>query len=74
MKRNKATVLKKYPNSYCIRLSDGTGYIVWPQRRCPPLGQETVGIGFGKTARNAWKSALETIKTLPSTVERGGES
>ena len=47
--------------AFCVRLSDGSGYIVWPRKEVGPRGGEMAAIGFGKTAAQAWKSAMETV-------------
>jgi len=51
----------RYRDAYCVKLNDGTGYIVWPQHRVPPRGQVMCAIGLGNSAQLAWKSAWQTI-------------
>lgn len=51
----KSSVRKVLPESFCVRLSDGSGYIVWPTK-IRPRGSEPVACGFGRTARQAWES------------------
>ena len=53
--RPKSRVLRKLPNSFCVKLDDGTGYIVWPGP-IQPRGFEQGAIGLGKNAHQAWDS------------------
>lgn len=54
-KRPREVIRRSLPDAYCVRLNDGSGYIVWPGK-CKPRGFERPAIGFGKTAREAWES------------------
>lgn len=53
--RRKLKVIRSFPDAYCVRMNDGSGYIVWPGK-VQPRGFERCAIGFGKTARDAWAS------------------
>lgn len=57
----KQRVKRQLRSAFCCRLSDGSGYIVWPAREVGPRGGEMSAIGFGKTAAMAWKSALDCV-------------
>lgn len=61
MKSHQNRVKKKLPDSYCVRLNDRTGYIVWPGK-IQGRGFEQPAIGLSTTARGAWESAWKTIK------------
>jgi hypothetical protein len=52
---SKIRVKRQIPDAFCVKLNDGTGYIVWPGR-CAPRGFEQPAVGLGKTARAAWAS------------------
>lgn len=66
MKITGAEIFAKYrvrivlPESYCRRLTDGSGYIVWP-RGVQPRGCEECAIGFGVTANKAWSDAEKNL-------------
>jgi len=51
----KKRVLRMLPQAFCVRLDDGSGYIVWPGK-VQPRGFEQPACGYGKTARQAWAS------------------
>jgi hypothetical protein len=53
--KNKKSVLRKIKGAHCVRLNDGTGYVVWAGK-IQPRGFEQPAIGFGLTARQAWAS------------------
>lgn len=53
--------LRQVREAFCVKLSDGSGFIVWPRREVGPRGAEMFAIGFGTTAALAWKSAFETV-------------
>ena len=60
---SKRRVQRHFPNAYCVRLSPDSslrGYIVWPGS-VQPRGFERPAIGFGATARQAWKNVLKLI-------------
>ena len=59
-KSAKEKVLKKFHQAYCVKLADGTGYIVWPGK-IQPRGFERPAIGLGRTARAAWQCAQHAI-------------
>jgi hypothetical protein len=61
----KSKVLKHCKNAYCVKLLDGSGWLVWPERGCRPRGHELCAIGFGKTPALAWRNALSTIRNNP---------
>jgi hypothetical protein len=46
--------------SFCRRLEDGTGFVVWPGP-IQSIGFEKAAIGFGKTANKAWMDAERNI-------------
>lgn len=48
-------VLRAIPEAFCVRLNDGTGYIIWPGK-VQDRGFERPAIGYGVTARAAWAS------------------
>jgi len=48
-------VRRVLPQAFCVRLNDGSGYIVWPCK-IQPRGYEPTACGYGKTARQAWAS------------------
>lgn len=52
---SKRLVRRKLPDAFCVRLNDGSGFIVWPGR-VQPRGFERPAVGYGKTARKAWAS------------------
>ncbi len=54
----KAAVKQIEPDAYCVRLNDGTGYIVWPTRYKPRWRS---AIGLGPTVTKAWAEALITL-------------
>jgi hypothetical protein len=62
MKATKKRVLKLLSTAHCVRLDNRTGYLVWPARGPSPRGTMRCAIGFGTTARTAWKVALETLQ------------
>lgn len=51
----KRLVRRALPDAYCVRLNDGSGYLVWPGK-IQPRGFEQPACGYGKTARQAWAS------------------
>lgn len=53
-----------FPNAYCVRLNNSSGYIVWPDK-IQPRGYERPAIGFGKTARMAWASVQLVDDKIP---------
>jgi hypothetical protein len=54
--QTKARVLAKIPKAFCVKLDNGTGYVVWNGEGCDPRGSMNPAIGLGKTARAAWGS------------------
>lgn len=63
-KSHKTRVKRAAPNAFCVKLNDGSGYIVWPGR-VQPRGFEQGAIGLAATARAAWASVkFETPKPL----------
>ena len=53
----KKKVLKRFPDAFCVRLDNRTGYIVWPGKM-QARGCEQAAIGLGKNARLAWASVI----------------
>jgi hypothetical protein len=64
--RTRASVKRWLPEAFCVRLADGSGYVVWPCRM-RPRGFEPTACGFGSTARAAWASVQ---RPEPPTAER----
>jgi hypothetical protein len=61
-KSAKTRVLKHLKDAFCVRLDNGSGYIVWPGKT-QPRGCEQPAIGLGKSAQKAWKSVkLKELK------------
>lgn len=56
----KTKIRKKFPDAYCVKLNDGSGYIVWPGK-VQPRGLELPAIGTGTTPRQAWVNAHTTV-------------
>jgi hypothetical protein len=54
-------VLRAFPQAYCRRLNDRTGYIVWPSP-VGPRGTVTAAIGIGRSAVTAWRNASQNEK------------
>lgn len=59
----KLCTLKEFPEAYCVRLADGSGYIVWPRENVGDRCAEMCAIGVGRNADKAWQDAFGTIRT-----------
>lgn len=61
----KLKVLYEFPDAYCVKLIDGSGYLVWPSKTIGQRGFERPAIGFGKSAKQAWASVkLDTDQNV----------
>lgn len=69
MKSDKEKVLLKFPQAFCVKSNDGSGYIVWPAYKTQPRGFEQAAIGVGSTAHNAWHEALKNSERVLSETD-----
>lgn len=59
----KERIKRKLPSAHCVKLRDGSGYMVWPSKGPGARGTLFCAIGFGTTARAAWASVKRSRKS-----------